>query len=137
MKNEILKLLKTKSNFYSSIIHGVKHWKTVESNGLYLADFKHGLRGSIFAQKHRDIIDLNDNQFQQLLKACEGHTTGERPDCITINTCWDADRLDIGRVGIQPRSQYLYTTEAKRIADYNDFGVLEKYNKNKERDDFV
>jgi len=150
MNREILKLLKNKSRFYSSAIHGVKHWKQVESNGLYLARFNqadpdvisyfayfhdcmreneyedvgHGLRGASFAKKHRHLIDLNEIQFQKLVDACEGHTHGDRPKCITINTCWDADRLDIGRVGIQPDTKYLYSSEAKRIADNKDFDVL-------------
>jgi len=160
MNSDILMLLKKESPFYASQMHGVKHWRSVESNGLYLADFndadkavvsyfsyfhdcmrenehedfEHGLRGSIFAKRHRKLINLNENQFQQLLNACEGHTTGERPSCITINTCWDADRLDIGRVGIRPSSQYLHTAEAKRIADENDFEVLRRYHKSIERD---
>jgi uncharacterized protein len=25
----------------------------------------------------------------------------------TIQTCWDADRLDLGRVGIKPAAQFL------------------------------
>jgi len=150
MNNEILKLLKNESLLYNSTVHGVKHWKQVESNGLYLArfnqadqdvisyfacfhdcmreneyeDIEHGFRGALFARKHRHLIDLNETQFQQLVDACEGHTYGERPKCITINTCWDADRLDIGRVGIQPDSEYLYSSEAKRIANSKDFDVL-------------
>ena len=150
MKMELLKLLKKESAFYSSLIHGVKHWRRVEKNGLYLANFnyadkavisyfvylhdcmrenedqdsEHGLRAALFAKKHRELIDLNKKQFQQLILACEGHTNGERADCVTINTCWDADRLDLGRVGIQPDSAYLYSPEAKRIADSNSFNVL-------------
>jgi uncharacterized protein len=27
----------------------------------------------------------------------------------TIQSCWDADRLDLGRVGIEPSKQYLST----------------------------
>jgi uncharacterized protein len=41
-----------------------------------------------------------------------------------VATCWDADRLDIGRVGIVPNSKYLFSDEAKRIADEDDFKVL-------------
>ena len=44
-------------------------------------------------------------------------------DKVTVH----ADRLDIGRVGIQPDSKYLFTTEAKRIADQEDFEVLNKF----------
>ena len=32
---------------------------------------------------------------------------------ITIQTCWDADRLDLGRIGITPKSHYLGSSLAK------------------------
>ena len=31
---------------------------------------------------------------------------------MTVQTCWDADRLDLGRVGIKPDARYLCTAEA-------------------------
>ncbi|MGB5446898.1 MAG: hypothetical protein WBM99_15485, partial [Psychromonas sp.] len=31
----------------------------------------------------------------------------------TIGTCWDADRLDLGRYGIYPKAQFLSTEAAK------------------------
>ena len=36
----------------------------------------------------------------------------------TLATCWDADRLDIGRVGLDVDSQYLFTDFAKEFSDY-------------------
>jgi len=33
---------------------------------------------------------------------------------VTIQTCWDADRLDLGRVGITPERTKLCTRAAKR-----------------------
>ncbi len=32
---------------------------------------------------------------------------------ITVQTCWDADRLDLGRVGITPNPRWLCTACAK------------------------
>tara|TARA_B100000315_G_scaffold79959_1_gene73252 strand:- start:616 stop:768 length:153 start_codon:yes stop_codon:yes gene_type:complete len=43
---------------------------------------------------------------------------------ITIATCWDADRLDLGRVGADPNPKYLFSDEAKRIAQDSDFVIL-------------
>ena len=151
--DEIFALLKAKSNFINSPIHGLKHWQTVERNGHYLANFNgadkavlsyfayfhdcmrenenrdrgHGPRAAVFAKKHRDLIPLNDIQFKQLVDACKGHTHGERPDCITINTCWDADRLDLPRVNIIPNANRLHNKEAKRIANEFDYDVLESF----------
>ena len=36
------------------------------------------------------------------------------PFPFTIQTCWDADRLDLGRVGITPDPSWLCTEAAKR-----------------------
>ena len=150
IKPEVLDLLRKESAFFDSPVHGVSHWQTVEQNGHYLADFngadkkvisyfayfhdcmreneyedsKHGLRGARFAEKHRKLIDLTETQFKQLTDACKGHTYGRRPECVTINICWDADRLDIGRVGITPSSEFLHSDEAKRIANTKGFAVL-------------
>jgi uncharacterized protein len=46
---------------------------------------------------------------------CSAGQTHERthPD-VTIRTCWDADRLDLGRVGITPHPEYLRTEVARR-----------------------
>jgi len=44
----------------------------------------------------------------------------------TVATCWDADRLDLGRVDIKPDTRYLFSDEAKGIANAADFSVLGK-----------
>ena len=156
MINEnVLKLLERESLLFNSPIHGVKHWQTVERNAHYLANFNkadievlsyfayfhdcmrgnehrdkgHGPRAASFAKQHRDLIPLNDTQFKQLTNACKGHTYGERPECITINTCWDADRLDLLRVGIMPDANRLHNKEAKRIANEADFLALDDFYK--------
>jgi uncharacterized protein len=151
---QILNLLKKESSFFDSPIHGVKHWETVERNAHYLASFNnadtevlsyfayfhdcmrenehrdkgHGPRAASFAKKYRDLVPLNDIQFKQLTDACKGHTYGERPECITINTCWDADRLDLLRVGIMPDANRLHNEEAKRISNEGDFLTLSGFN---------
>jgi len=49
-----------------------------------------------------------------LLKiACEGHGDGLMDADITVQTCWDADRLDLGRVGITPDPSRLCTTAVR------------------------
>ena len=151
INQKVKELLKREAAFYNSSIHGITHWKTVERNGHYLAGFnsadtkvisyfayfhdcmreneggdeEHGPRGAEFARKYRHLIDLTDRQFKQLTDACEGHTGGKRTECTTINTCWDADRLDLGRVGVCPGAEFLFSEEAKRIATLNDFAVLQ------------
>ena len=133
------------TDIWQSPIHGTSHWLRVREHGLFLAkqnngdeavveyfsilhdcqrwneydDPKHGPRAAQYALKHRSLINLNESQFSLLQRACAGHTYA-RPDKTkrpnpTLACCWDADRLDIGRVGIQPSARYLYTELAKSL----------------------
>ena len=124
-------------------IHGPKHWKQVEKNGLMLAeetgadatiiklfalfhdsrrqndswDEGHGLRGAELATIMRGVhFDLPDNSFTILLEACAHHTNGQRSSDIIIATCWDADRLDLPRAGITPDAELMGTGYGKRLA---------------------
>src|SRR5256885_1216684 len=110
-------------------LHGVVHWARVMENGLRLAeetgagvevvtlfglvhdarrendghDPGHGGRGAELARRLRGrLFELPDARFEVLYRACEWHTEGERDPDATVLTCWDADRLDLGRVGIVP-----------------------------------
>lgn len=124
-------------------IHGVSHWSRVRRNGLLIAkhngadtrvveyfafihdsrrqydahDPDHGRRAAEFAVNVRDAyVDLDDVTFSLLIEACEGHTHGQFHDDVTIQTCWDADRLDLPRVGIMPDPKRLGTGPARCIA---------------------
>jgi uncharacterized protein len=121
-------------------IHGVVHWARVLENGLRLAevtgaspdvvslfavfhdarrinehwDRDHGRRGAEFARSLRgSAFDLSDEEFDLLHFACTRHTDGLTEGDITVQTCWDADRLDLGRAGIEPRPDLLCTAAAK------------------------
>jgi uncharacterized protein len=121
--------------------HGIAHWARVLENGIRLAeetaanievvqlfailhdsqrvnevdDPDHGPRGAAFAQDLRGLLfDLADHEFRLLHRACAGHTHERTHPNVTIQTCWDADRLDLGRVGITPHPSRLCTEIAKR-----------------------
>lgn len=121
-------------------VHGVSHWARVRSNGLRLAirngassriieyfaflhdvcrrnegkDPDHGSRAALYARKIRgDFIDLNDRDFSLLTDALGGHTHAKYHDNVTVMTCWDADRLDLMRVGITPEPGFLCTPEGR------------------------
>lgn len=152
INSNLLALLEQNALLFDSSIHGLYHWQTVERNGLYLAKFtgadvkvvsyfayfhdcmrenehddpRHGARGSQYAKEHKQLLDLTDEQLAMLCRACSGHTYGRQSACATVSTCWDADRLDLGRVGIVPDSRYLFSDEAKRIADEQDFEILSR-----------
>jgi uncharacterized protein len=123
--------------------HGVAHWARVLENGLRLAeetgaivevvqlfavlhdsrrrtensDRDHGPRAAEFARTLRGrLFDLSDQDFGLLHRACAGHTHERTHPDVTIQTCWDADRLDLGRVGITPNPRRLCTEVARRPA---------------------
>lgn len=60
------------------------------------------------------MFDLADHEFNLLYRACAGHTHERTHPDITVQTCWDSDRLDLGRVGIMPHPSRLCTEVAKR-----------------------
>jgi uncharacterized protein len=121
-------------------IHGAPHWARVRDNGLRLAkttgadvqvveyfallhdscrrndghDPDHGPRAAALAKTIRSPhIQLGVNAFDLLVEALETHTGGTTHDNVTIATCWDSDRLDLGRVDIVPDPKYLVTSSAR------------------------
>lgn len=122
-------------------VHGVAHWARVFENGETLAehtgarlpvvqlfalfhdscrrnemwDPRHGLRAAEFARSLLDgPLALSASDFDLLYRACAGHTRGHTEEDVTVQTCWDADRLDLGRAGIMPRTDRLCTEAARR-----------------------
>ena len=121
-------------------IHGLSHWGRVLENGLRLAestgantkvvtlfalfhdarrvnegsDPGHGRRGAELAGALRgSLFELADREFHLLFDACVRHTDGLTDADISVQTCWDADRLDLGRVGVTPWPKRLCTEAAK------------------------
>lgn len=122
-------------------IHGVGHWARVWENGMRLAaetgadgevvgyfalfhdacrfgegtDPDHGRRGAALAASWRGRhFEMDETAFGLLYTACAQHTDGLTAGDITVQTCWDADRLDLARVGIWPNPSLLCTPVAKR-----------------------
>ena len=122
--------------------HGVVHWARVLENGLQLAtttgadvevvtlfalfhdsrrvneyhDDGHGQRGGDLARSLRGrLVHLDDARFELLYEACRLHTDGHTTGDPTLLTCWDADRLDLGRVGIIPERRRLATDAARKL----------------------
>lgn len=120
-------------------IHGVAHWARVLQTGLRLAertgadadvvtlfavfhdarrinegtDPEHGRRGADLAGRLRAELGLPDLQWELLRHACTHHTDGTTDGDVTVQTCWDADRLDLWRVGITPGRPRLCTGAAR------------------------
>lgn len=124
-------------------IHGIRHWTRVRENGHRVArhtgadkvlvelfsclhdccreddssDPGHGERAAEFARSLRGtLLHLTDEEFELLFEAIRDHEIGKTTGDVTVRTCWDADRLDLGRVGRRPNPRYLCTDYAREPA---------------------
>ncbi len=124
-----------------SFLHGEGHWRRVAAAGLALLpetpaadpavvflfalfhdsmrfndghDPLHGPRGAALAGELRgEAFDLEDAEMDLLASACEEHTNGGVSSDPTVGVCWDADRLNLWRVGIRPDPRLLSTGAAR------------------------
>jgi uncharacterized protein len=121
-------------------IHGSPHWARVRANGLYIAErngantkivelfaFLHDVRrehdghdrdhghksADLAAELNGRFFSLSDDELELLTWACREHSDGHLDADLIVQTCWDADRLDLGRVGIEPDPNRLCTPEAR------------------------
>ena len=81
-------------------------------------DWKHGERAAemLYVIRGSLLKDLTDEEFYLLEKACRFHTTMHRIGNPTIDICFDADRLDLGRVGVEPYPIKMATERGKFYA---------------------
>ena len=125
--------------------HGVHHWARVWTNGYAVgketgADLEvvslfalfhdacrlneyrdpgHGHRGGELAKKLRGThVHLDDGRYELLYEACRLHTDGLTTGEPTLLACWDADRLDLGRVGITPAADRLCSSQSRNLIDW-------------------
>jgi len=122
--------------------HGTSHWARVRRHALTVGqatnsdplvvelfaflhdsqrkneyvDEGHGHRAAEYARSLKTVyFDLTPIQLDKLCIAMSGHSDGQLHTDPTIQTCWDADRLDLGRVGKKPHVKYLSAEAAKYI----------------------
>lgn len=124
----------------NSDLHGPDHWERVARNGLRLglksgADLRvvlafsvmhdawriddagdpyHSDRAVSWMLDHYDLIGLDKIAMTSLEIALADHDKGRTYPMPTVGTCWDADRLDLPRVGITPVVELLSTEAAKK-----------------------
>lgn len=123
-------------------IHGAPHWSRVRRNGLLLAersppgastkvielfaflhdtcrhddgyDPMHGQRAAdSIAELAQELPALGEEERRMLAYACIHHSSGQTEAELTVQVCWDADRLDLGRVGHVPDPERLCTKAAR------------------------
>lgn len=122
--------------------HGPQHWLNVASMGHRLAEAEgvdplfceifgllhdcqrledghdpyHGDRAAEYAKSIGTLLCLGTRKFKKLIEALTWHDDQVHHPDVQIGCCWDADRLDLPRVGIRTDPRYLNTETAKRIA---------------------
>ncbi len=120
-------------------IHGEAHWLKVTTNARRIAmadggdvlvatlfgvfhdccrkseghDHNHGKRAAEYVQTLD--LGLNTEQKRLLYLAIMGHADAKVSGNPTIGACWDADRLDLPRVGCEIDPEYLSTDEGQKI----------------------
>jgi uncharacterized protein len=127
--------------------HGLKHWIRVWNNGELLSkstganievvkyfaflhdicrededlDLFHGVRAAKLIKEilQPNFLYLSEGDAKLLEFAVQRHTFGMTKADITVMTCWDSDRLDLGRVGIKPHPGRLCTDAAKETEMIN------------------
>lgn len=139
--DELLDIIKKEYALNWDGIHGIAHWMRVYENGMFLFehtgakrevvelfsvlhdskkfndgwDVGHGRRAAKFVQSLiGKYFELPDDDFELLYTACHEHMNTLTHSDITIQTCFDSDRLDIGRIGIHIDPKYLSTNIAKQ-----------------------
>ncbi len=94
-------------------------------------DFEHGVRAANMLYNIRNTIlkNLTDEEVLLLEKACRLHTTVLKTGNLTIDTCFDADRLDLDRVGIIPYHNKMATPNGTYWAIHLDkfYQVMQYY----------
>lgn len=138
----LLAAVRARSTGIGSHIHGELHSRTVGANGLWLAgsvddvdirvvvlfallhdtmrqndghDPEHGRRAAAFADElHMEgMLGIAPSQLDVVMHACAEHADGTVSTDPTVGSCWDADRLDLPRVGVTPPPE-LFSTDIAR-----------------------
>ncbi len=122
--------------------HGIAHWSRVWRNAKELceaedvdptvpcffsflhdsqrfdegSDIHHGARAVQWIQQlyTKRKLNIRASDFHMLCEAIHGHSHGGTEAFPVVQICWDADRLDLGRVGMIPNPKYLCTEHAKK-----------------------
>lgn len=140
ISHDLIQEIRRQYRLHWNGIHGISHFLRVRDIGLRLAettganarvvelfaflhdsrrhndrhDPGHGRRAAEFVRSLQgNFLQLDPVNLDRLAFACEFHTDGLLDGDETVRTCWDSDRLDLGRAGIRPQAAKLCTAAAK------------------------
>jgi uncharacterized protein len=122
--------------------HGCRHWARVRLHGIAIAtslrasvrvvelfaflhdarrhdewgDPRHGPRSAeLVHELGAAWLGISRAEEELLAHACRHHSDGRLDGEPTVQACWDADRLDLARVGIAPEPHRLCTDAARDL----------------------
>ena len=118
----------------SLALHGPHHWRCVALTGIELARRDPRIDLAVvyrFAQLHDSqryhdghddahgpraaaLVLVRHPSDRALYLAMRDHTRGRTSRDPTIGACWDADRFNLCRVGVDPSIEFMSTTVARR-----------------------
>ena len=138
----LLAAVRARASGLGSSLHGELHWQRVAHSGVELArlsggdplvafcfglvhdamrendghDPGHGPRAAALMRElaGEGLLPLEAEALEALVLACALHADGRVTDDPIIGACWDADRLDLWRVGHVVDPELLSTAEARR-----------------------
>jgi uncharacterized protein len=141
ISQELIDYIKKTYVLHWNGIHGYAHWVRVYENGMRLAglnganqlvvtlfafthdmarqndgaDYQHGPRAAerIRTELQGRFFQLPSADLTLLTEAVRLHTAGLVDADLTVQTCWDSDRLDLARAGITPSLARLCTPQAR------------------------
>lgn len=126
----------------TSTLHGEQHWRAVADAGVEIAlhgggcpklalafgmihdcqrlnddwDPLHGTRAARWAKRSRHAKNLlGADSLALLVKACDGHDGGRTTKSAAIGACWDADRINLWRVGIEPDNKFFSVLRGEKF----------------------
>jgi uncharacterized protein len=140
--NDVVHAVLARSPSRYSALHGDEHWRAVAHAGLVVGaatsgadlrlvflfsllhdavrwndhdDPEHGARaaGLLRDLVEEELLVLPDGPVELLSEACRLHSDGHTSNEPTIGACWDADRLNLWRLGWTPAPSLLSTAEAR------------------------
>lgn len=142
---DIIDAAMARSHDPRSSLHGERHWRAVADAGLELArlradinprfvllfaifhdscrenddhDPEHGARASEAVRISRPLNRLLEPDRRiDLSIACRDHEKGGTSQNASIGACWDADRLNLVRVGITPDMRFMSTITDPGLLD--------------------
>ncbi|MBW3243690.1 hypothetical protein KUV57_13540 [Epibacterium sp. DP7N7-1] len=152
--DDLIKEVLAKATMPDSSLHGEVHWRAVISCGMQIAkgtaadhavvfafglihdsqrlddgyDLAHGARAAASLDALRTLPGLlTSEQLSLLARACEDHENGLVSEDPTIGCCWDADRINLWRVGVAPDPHFFSILEEGPAFDEISEGARSGY----------